>query len=248
MATFSTYITLTLINAGMPYWVGLFLAVVVSFCIGVLIERILIRPMTNAPSPVLGRRVRRFAADHQQPQRLVLRLHDQAISLAVPRRRRCWAGSSPATSSARPASPWSCCWPVLLFFRYTSLGLAMRAAALNPVSHGWSACALAGCWRSAGGSRRRSARSRADGRAGGVPRPQHDGRHPALCLRRRAARRHRQPAGRRDWRLRVGIIENMGGAYLVGTELKLTLALVIIVCVLTVKPSGLMGRTVQSRV
>jgi branched-chain amino acid transport system permease protein len=46
----------------------------------------------------------------------------------------------------------------------------------------------------------------------------------------------------------VGIIENLGGAYIVGTELKLTLALVIIVCVLTVRPSGLMGRTVQSRV
>ncbi len=43
----------------------------------------------------------------------------------------------------------------------------------------------------------------------------------------------------------VGVIENLGGAYVVGTELKLTLALVIIVAVLTVKPSGLMGRTVS---
>ena len=46
----------------------------------------------------------------------------------------------------------------------------------------------------------------------------------------------------------VGVIENLGGAYIVGTELKLTMALVIIVAVLTVKPSGLLGRTVQSRV
>jgi branched-chain amino acid transport system permease protein len=46
----------------------------------------------------------------------------------------------------------------------------------------------------------------------------------------------------------VGVIENLGGAYLVGTELKLTLALVIIVSVLTVRPSGLLGRTVLSRV
>src|SRR5271168_4802197 len=49
MATFSTYIALTFINMGMPYWVAFFLAVAVSFCIGVAIERILIRPMTNAP-------------------------------------------------------------------------------------------------------------------------------------------------------------------------------------------------------
>ena len=46
----------------------------------------------------------------------------------------------------------------------------------------------------------------------------------------------------------VGVIENLGGAYLVGTELKLSLALVIIVAVLTVKPTGLMGRKVFSRV
>jgi branched-chain amino acid transport system permease protein len=46
----------------------------------------------------------------------------------------------------------------------------------------------------------------------------------------------------------VGVIENLGGAYLVGTELKLTMALVIIVVVLTIKPTGLMGRRVYSRV
>src|SRR4051795_5389609 len=49
MATFSTYITLTFINAGLPYWGAFFLAIIVSFSIGVAIERVLIRPMTNAP-------------------------------------------------------------------------------------------------------------------------------------------------------------------------------------------------------
>jgi branched-chain amino acid transport system permease protein len=46
----------------------------------------------------------------------------------------------------------------------------------------------------------------------------------------------------------VGIIENVGGAYLVGTQLKLTLAFVVIACVLVLKPSGLFGRAVASRV
>ena len=46
----------------------------------------------------------------------------------------------------------------------------------------------------------------------------------------------------------VGVIENLAGAYVVGTELKLTVALIIIVAVLVVKPSGLLGRTVLSRV
>jgi branched-chain amino acid transport system permease protein len=46
----------------------------------------------------------------------------------------------------------------------------------------------------------------------------------------------------------VGVLENVAGAYVVGTELKLTVALVLIVGVLTLKPSGLFGRTLVTRV
>jgi len=49
MATFSTYIALTFINMGLPYWAALIAAVVLSFIIGVVIERTLMRPMANAP-------------------------------------------------------------------------------------------------------------------------------------------------------------------------------------------------------
>ena len=53
----------------------------------------------------------------------------------------------------------------------------------------------------------------------------------ALCFRRRPARRHHQSARRRASAASlVGVIENIGGAYIVGTELKLSLALAIIVC------------------
>ena len=44
------------------------------------------------------------------------------------------------------------------------------------------------------------------------------------------------------------MVENLAGAYLVGDELKLTVALVIIVAVLTVRPAGLFGRVVVVRV
>jgi branched-chain amino acid transport system permease protein len=46
----------------------------------------------------------------------------------------------------------------------------------------------------------------------------------------------------------VGVIENLAGAYLVGTELKLTVALTIIILVLLVRPAGLFGRHVVRRV
>src|ERR1700759_3854321 len=49
MATLSTYIALTLINAGLPYWIAFISSVVVSFVIGLLFERILMRPMLDAP-------------------------------------------------------------------------------------------------------------------------------------------------------------------------------------------------------
>jgi len=49
MATFSTYIALTCINAGLPYWIALAVSVVFSFGVGVAIERILMRPLANAP-------------------------------------------------------------------------------------------------------------------------------------------------------------------------------------------------------
>ena len=46
----------------------------------------------------------------------------------------------------------------------------------------------------------------------------------------------------------VGVLENLVGAYVVGTELKLSVALVIIVGVLVCRPSGLFGRRLVARV
>ena len=41
----------------------------------------------------------------------------------------------------------------------------------------------------------------------------------------------------------IGVLENLVGAYMVGTELKLTVALLVIIGALVVKPSGLFGKT-----
>jgi branched-chain amino acid transport system permease protein len=46
----------------------------------------------------------------------------------------------------------------------------------------------------------------------------------------------------------VGVLENLLGAYVIGTELKLTVALVLIVATLTLKPDGLLGKKVVVRV
>jgi branched-chain amino acid transport system permease protein len=46
----------------------------------------------------------------------------------------------------------------------------------------------------------------------------------------------------------VGVLENLLGAYVIGTELKLTVALVMIVGTLTLRPAGLFGKHVVTRV
>ena len=46
----------------------------------------------------------------------------------------------------------------------------------------------------------------------------------------------------------VGVLENLLGAYVIGTELKLSVALVLIVGILTLKPNGLWGKVVVTRV
>src|SRR3989440_5180641 len=49
MAMFATYIAWSLLNAGMPYWAAFLLTVAFAFVFGVLIERLVIRPVENAP-------------------------------------------------------------------------------------------------------------------------------------------------------------------------------------------------------
>jgi branched-chain amino acid transport system permease protein len=44
------------------------------------------------------------------------------------------------------------------------------------------------------------------------------------------------------------VLENLLGAYVIGTELKLSVALVLIVGTLTLKPNGLFGHNVVTRV
>jgi branched-chain amino acid transport system permease protein len=46
----------------------------------------------------------------------------------------------------------------------------------------------------------------------------------------------------------VGILENLIGTYVVGTELKLSVALALIILVLIFRPAGLLGRKIVQRV
>src|SRR6266498_2919850 len=49
MAMFSTFIAWQLIELGAPYWIAFIATIAISFVAGVLIERVLFRPIHNAP-------------------------------------------------------------------------------------------------------------------------------------------------------------------------------------------------------
>jgi branched-chain amino acid transport system permease protein len=248
MATFSTYITLTFINWGMPYWVAFVAAIALSFVIGVTIERVLIRPMVNAP--ILSN-VGVFVGLLLIINSLSGWFFDYTIKqFPTPfPDRAMFGGYISGHQLGSTGVTLAVLLAVYLFFRHTSLGLAMRAAALNPVSSrlvgirvGWM---LALGWGLAAGI----------GAVAGcmvAPVVFLDPNMMAGILLYAFAGALLggidSPLGAVLGGFAVGVIENLGGAYLVGTELKLTLALVIIVVVLTIKPSGLMGRTVFSRV
>jgi branched-chain amino acid transport system permease protein len=249
MAMFSTYIAWALIQAGLPYWLAFFLTLGFSFAAGVAIERIVLRPVANAP--VLSVVV------------VFIGLLVILNSLAG------WIFSymiksfpSPFPSDAWYGSPYlsphevgmiavtlAVLTLVFGFFRFTPLGLAMRAAAQNPDSArlvgirvGWM---LAFGWGLAG----------AIGAVAGMMAAPTLYLDPnmmtgvvlygfAAALLGGIDNAWGAAAGG----FIVGVAENLAGAYLVGTELKLTVALAIIVGVLVVRPAGLFGRTLIVRV
>ena len=138
---------------------------------------------------------------------------------------------------------------VYAFFRFTPLGLAMRAAAQNPASSrlvgirvGWM---LAIGWGLAA----------AIGAVAGMmaaPIVYLDPNMMSGILLYAFAGAMLggidNPWGAALGGFVVGVLENIAGAYLVGTEIKLSVALVIIVGVLVVRPSGLFGRRLVTRV
>ena len=92
MAMFSTFIAWQLMQWGMPYWVAFAGTIAISFAAGVMIERVVLKPIHDAP--VLSHVVAFIAllADHQQ--------RAPASSGTGPSRTS-RARSAPASSSAR---------------------------------------------------------------------------------------------------------------------------------------------------
>lgn len=249
MAMFSTFIAWMLIQAGFPYWVAFGLTVGISFVMGAALEVTVIRPMRNAPVlSVVVVFIGMMVIFHSLAGWLFGYTIKQFPSPFSP---DAWYGG-PLMSPHEVGAIFVTLVVVALlfsFFRFTSVGLAMRAAAQNPESSrlvginvnrmlmlGWG---LAGAIGAVGGMMVAPVvfldphmmmgvllYAFAGALIGGID----------------------NPVGAVIGGFLVGILENLVGTYVVGTELKLSVALILIIGVLIVRPAGLFGKVIVTRV
>jgi branched-chain amino acid transport system permease protein len=249
LAMFSTYIAWTLIEAAFPYWLAFIATLAISFVAGVLIERIIIRPIENAPVLSI---VIVFVGLLFILNSVAGWIYGYTIkSFPSPFPSNAWYGGSYMSPHevGMITVTLAMLALVFMFFRFTPLGLAMRAAAQNPVSSrlvgirvGWM---LALGWGLAG-----SIGAVAGMMAAPIVYLDPNMMSGILLYGFAAALLGgiNNPWGAAAGGFIVGVLENLAGAYVVGTEIKLTVALIIIVGVLIVRPSGLFGRTLVTRV
>ncbi len=249
MAMFSTYIAWALIQAGFPYWAAFALTVAIAFLGGAAIERIIIRPLEggNVLSLVIvfiGLLV------------IFNSLAGWIFSYIVKTFPSPFPDRPPFGNRYVSAHELGMVGAILVvlgllfvFFRFTKLGLAMRATAQNPVSSrlvgirvgwmlalGWGLAAAVGAV------------------AGMMVAPiifLDPNMMSGVLLYGFAAALLGgidNPAGAVVGGFIVGVLENLVGAFVFGPDLKLTVALVLIVGVLVIRPAGLFGRRLVTRV
>ncbi|HEY1798596.1 MAG TPA: branched-chain amino acid ABC transporter permease [Stellaceae bacterium] len=250
MAMFSTFIAWQLIQWGLPYWAAFTVAVALSFVGGIVIERVLFKPLHNAS--ILANLVG-FIALFSILNSGAGYIWDYTIkTFPTPFGHNALLGGLVDTHELGMIAVTAALLLVLYaFFRFTRLGLAMRAAAANPES-----ARLVGVrvgWMTALGW----AMAAAIGAVAGMMIAPVVFLEPNMMLgvllygfAGAVLGGLTSPAGAVIGGFLVGIIENLAGTFIpyVGRELKLTLALVLIVVVLMVRPNGLFGRRVVSRV
>jgi branched-chain amino acid transport system permease protein len=248
MAMFSTYIAWTLVNAGLPFWAAFALTLVASFIGGMVIERVVIRPVENAPvlaavivtiglllifNSLAGWLYSYTVQDFPSPFPDRPLLHSLLTTRDL--------GVIAVTLIMLVL--------LFLFFRFTSTGLAMRAAAQNPASArlcgipvgrmlaiGWGLAAAIGA---TAGIMVAPVLFLDPNMMGGVL---------LYAFAGALLGGITSPVGAVVGGLIVGVTENLVGTYLIASQLKLTVALALIILVLVFRPNGLFGTAIVRRV
>ncbi|MBB4264105.1 branched-chain amino acid ABC transporter permease [Bradyrhizobium sp. CIR3A] len=260
MAMFSTYMSWQMMEWGLNFWVSFIATVLISFVMGVAIERAVLRPLHRAPAlSVVVVFIGLLAIFNSMAGSIWSYLIKEYPS-PFPKSSFGFAGVVGPHQLGVVLVTLIVLTLLFLFFRFTPLGLAMRAAAQNPASArsvgvrvdwmlalGWGLAAAVGAVAGImvahivyldpnmmGGI---LLYAFAGALIGGVS----------------------NPGGAVLGGFIVGVLENMiayagnqiekvTGVYIIGNGEKLTVALIIVIFVLTLKPAGLFGRVIVKRV
>lgn len=251
MAMFSTFIAWQLMQWGLGFWPAFLLTLAISFAGGIIIERALFKPLTNAP--ILAQ-VAGFIALFAILNSVAGLTWDFTIKqFPSPFGSSGFLGSQLISTHQAGMIGVTLVLLILLFvfFRYTRIGLAMRAAASLPES-----ARLVGIntsWMIALGWGMASAIGAIAGMLIAPVVFLEPNMMGGILLYGFAAAvlgGLSSPLGAVIGGFLVGVFENLVGTYIpgVGNELKLPIALALIIVVLVIKPSGLLGRAIVQRV
>ncbi|MEV0379344.1 branched-chain amino acid ABC transporter permease [Nonomuraea sp. NPDC050643] len=251
LAMFSTYVAWQCVAAGLPFWLALALTLVVSFAGGMLIERVIIRPVEGAPELTIvivtvGLFIFVNAAAGWIWTFLIKDFPNPFPGGALQA-----GGISLSFSTLGVLGVVALVMGLLyLLFQHTKIGLGMRAVATNPASArlvgirvGWT---LALGWGLAA----------TVGAVSGVLvapllflEPNMMGGVLIYAFAAATLGGFDSPLGAVLGGLIVGVAETLAGAYVgfIGSDLKVGVPLVIILGVLLLRPQGLFGRAVVER-
>jgi branched-chain amino acid transport system permease protein len=249
MAMFSTYIAWALVNAGVPYWGAFCLTIVFAFVLGAAIQRLILQPIRGTSVMPLVSVFIGLLFILNSVAGWIFTYTIKVFPSPFPKEPPFGQHYVSAHELGATAVTLVVLIALWAFFRFTSLGLAMRAVAQNPVSSrlvgirvswmlalGWGLAAAIGAI------------------AGMMVAPTvylDPNMMSGILLYAFAAALIGgidSPGGAVFGGFLVGVLENVLGAYVVGNELKLVVALALIVGVLLVKPSGLFGSVQVTRV
>jgi branched-chain amino acid transport system permease protein len=253
MAMFTTYIAWTLTaNHGRSYWFAFVVTLVFAFVLGVGIQRVIIRPIERASILTTVIVTIGLVLVFNGAAGWIWSAEIRAFPSPFPN--ETWRVSGVAISQQDVGTIGVVLALVILlaaFFRYTKIGLALRASALNPdasrlvgvrvgwmLAIGWGLAAMLGAV------------------AGMLAAPTvflDPNMMQAILIYAFAAAvlgGIDSPFGAVAGGLLLGVGLNLVGAYIdfVGADLRLPVALLIILIVLLVRPAGLFGKPVARRV
>ena len=253
MAMFSTFIAWSLVHHGLSYWGAFFLTVAISFAGGVAVERTVIKPVERAPVLTVVIVTLGLFFVVNGAARWIWTPETRSLPNAFSTRPIDVAGvafsiqdlGTIAVSLGAVALLW-------VFFRFTKLGLASRAAASNP-----EASRLVGVrvsWMLALGWGLAAAMGAVSGMLTAPALASFDQNlmQPVLLYAFAGAVLGGidSPLGAVVGSLLLGVLVSLLGTYVdwIGSELRLPVALAVILGVLLIRPAGLFGRSVEQRV